>query len=117
MVTQISRCSKLAKEYKTRHEWVGKVIHRDLCKRLKFDHTTKWYMHKPESVLENKIHKNLWDFEIKTDHLISARRPDLVLIKKKERISCFVDFDIPEDHRGKMKECKKIDKYLDLTRD
>ena len=35
-------------------------------------------MHKPESELENGTQKNLWDFEIQTDHLISARRPDLV---------------------------------------
>ena len=25
------------------HDWVGKVINRELCKRLKFDQTTKWY--------------------------------------------------------------------------
>ena len=47
----------------------GEVIHRELCKKLKLDHTTKWYMHKPESTLENKI---LWDFEIQMDHLIPA---------------------------------------------
>ena len=34
-------------------------------------------MHNPESILENQMHKILWDFEIQTDHLISARRPDL----------------------------------------
>ena len=35
----ISKFSKLAsKKYKTRHEWVGKVIHWELCKKLKFDH-------------------------------------------------------------------------------
>ena len=34
----ISKCSKLAqKENKTRNDWVGKVIHRELCKKLKFD--------------------------------------------------------------------------------
>ena len=42
-------------------------------------------MHKPESVLENEIHKILWDFEIQTDHLILARRPDLQLINKKKK--------------------------------
>ena len=42
-------------------------------------------MHKPESVIENETHKILWDFEIKTDHLIPARRPDLVLINKKRK--------------------------------
>ena len=45
------------KEFKTRPDWDGEVIHFELCKKLKFDHTTKWYMHKSESVLENEIHK------------------------------------------------------------
>ena len=61
----ISECSKLAqKECKTRHDWVGKVIHWEMCKKLKFDHTNKWYMHNPASVLENDTHKLLWDLDI-----------------------------------------------------
>ena len=56
----VSECSKLAlKEYKTRLDWLEKVIHWELCKRLNFNHTTKRYMHKPESVLENETHKIL----------------------------------------------------------
>ena len=71
-------------EYKTRHDWVGKVIHWELCKKFKFDHTNKWYMHNPASVLENDTHKLLWDFDIQMDHLISARRPDVIIIKNKK---------------------------------
>ena len=42
----ISECSKLAlKEYKARHDCVDKVIHWEMCKNFKFDHTNKWYMH------------------------------------------------------------------------
>ena len=38
----ISECSKLAqKEYKTRHDSVGKVIHWEMCKKFKFDQTNK----------------------------------------------------------------------------
>ena len=48
-----------------------------LCKKFEFDHTNKWYMHCPEFVLENQTHKLQGDLEIQTDHLISARRPDL----------------------------------------
>ena len=40
-------------------------------------------MHNPESVLENEAHKILWDFEIQTDYLISARRLDLEIVNKK----------------------------------
>ena len=79
----ISESSKLAqKEFKTRHYWVGKVIHWEMCKKFKFDYTNKWYMHNPAPVLENDTRKLLWDFDIKMDHLISARRPDLIIINK-----------------------------------
>ena len=42
-------------------------------------------MHNPESVQENEMHKFLWDFKIQTDHLILARRQDLVIVKKKKK--------------------------------
>ena len=34
-------------------------------------------MYNLEYIMENDTHKLLWDFDIETDHLISARRPDL----------------------------------------
>ena len=78
---RVSKCSKLAqKEYKSRHDRVGKVIHWELCKRLKFDYTTNWYKHKPETILKNGIHEILWDFEIQKDYLIPARNLTLLLI-------------------------------------
>ena len=56
-----SECSKLAqKESKTRHDWVGKVIPWEMCKKFKFDYTNKWYMHNSAHVLENDTHKLLW---------------------------------------------------------
>ena len=81
----ISECSQLEhKEYKARHDWVGKVIHWEICKKFKFDHTDKWYMHNPAPVQENDTHKLLWDFNIQTDHLISATRRDLIITNKKK---------------------------------
>ena len=116
----ISECSKLAqKEYKARHDWVGKVIHWEMCKKFKFDHANKWYMHNPAPVLENDTHKLLLDYDIQTDHLISARRVDLIIVnkKKKKKISKIVDFAVPAGYRIKLKECEKRDKYLDLARE
>ena len=56
----ISECSKLAqKEYMTRYDWVGKVIHWEMGKKFKFDHNNKWYMLNPEPALENNTHKFL----------------------------------------------------------
>ena len=81
----ISEFCKLAqKEYKTRHDWVDKVIHWEMCKKFKFDHTNKCCMHNPAPVLENDIHKLLWDFDIHTERLILTRTPDLIIINKKE---------------------------------
>ena len=83
-------------------------------------------MHNSESVLENEMHKLLWDFEIQgltliqTDHLISARWPYLVIIKDKTKnkqklaelwtlLSWLTTV--------KLKESKKKDNYLDLARE
>ena len=86
-------------------------------------------MHNYEYILENETHKLLWDFEIQTAYHISARRPDLVIIKKKKKKkkrkkkkkkkqTCrIVDFGVPADHRLKLKESEKRDKYLDLARE
>ena len=68
-----------------RHDWVGKVIYWELCKKLKSDRTNKWHIHNLESVLENEMHKFLWDFEIQMDYLILARQSDLLKVNKKKK--------------------------------
>ena len=74
-------------------------------------------MHHPTSVLENDTHKLLWDFDIQMDHLISAIQPDLIIINKNKRTCKIVDFAVPADHRIKLKESVKRDKYLNLARE
>ena len=44
-------------------------------------------MHNQESVLENETNKLLWDFEIKTDHLMLVRKSDQLLVKKKRELA------------------------------
>ena len=74
-------------------------------------------MYNPAPVLENDTYKFLWDFNIQTDHLIPARRPDLIIINKKKSISKIVNFAVPADQRINLKEWEKKDKYLDLARE
>ena len=74
-------------------------------------------MHNPTPVQDNNTHKLLWDFDIHTDHLISARRPDLIIINKNKRTCKFFDFAVATDHRIKLKKCEKKDKYRDLARE
>ena len=69
-----------------RHNWVGKVIHRELCNKLKLDRTIKSYVHKSEYFVDNEAHRYLRDFDIQMFHLISTRRQDLMLINKKKKM-------------------------------
>ena len=59
-----SGCSKLAQEYKRRHDNLGKIVHWKLARKCHFEAGDKWYEHEPEHVLENEDYKILWDFSI-----------------------------------------------------
>ena len=52
------------------------------------NNTNKIVMHSPESVLQNET-QILRDFEMQTDCLITARRPDLMIRNKIKRIVYF----------------------------
>ena len=63
-------------------------------------------MYELESVQENETSLGFWDTN--TVHLISARRPgQMVVKKKKKRNGRIMDFGVPTDHRVKMKESEK----------
>ena len=67
---KISECRKLAQKYfKKRQYWMGKVIHLEMCKKLKSDHIANVIC----TTLDNETYKLLWDFEIQTDHQILTR--------------------------------------------
>ena len=113
-----SGCSKLVqKEYKRRHNNLGKIVHWKLVRKCNFEAGDKWYEHEPESVLENEDYKMLWDFSIQTDHVIEARTQDLALVDKKERSCKIIDFAVPGDSRIEEKEKDKMEKYQDLGRE
>ena len=85
-----------------------------------FDHTKKWYVLNPESVLGKETHKLFWDLKKQRDHLISARQIDLMTInkkkEKKERSYRIVDFTVPADHKVKFKELEKKYKNINLAK-
>ena len=59
----------------------------------------------------------MWDFSIQTDSVIEARRPDLVVVDKKEGSCKIIDFAVPGDNRTEEKEIGKIEKCQDLGRE
>ena len=81
------------------------------------DVKSKWYEHEPETTMENDVCTILWDFNIQTDHVIQARRPDLVIKDKLKNECLIVDFAIPYDSRVETKEFEKLEKYQDLARE
>ena len=64
-----------------------------------------------------KMYKLLWDFSAQTDHEIGARRPDLIIIDKKNKRCQIRDVAIPEGVRVREKEDEKVEKYKDLVRE
>ena len=114
----VSACTTLVqKEYKRRHDHVARAIHWDLSGKCGFERNERWYDHVPESVLEKDDYKLLWDFSVRTDHEIGARRPELMIIDKRDRSCQIIDVAIPEDGRVREKEDEKIEKYQDLARE
>ena len=118
-VTHIaSQCSKLAQlEYKARHDKVAQALHWELCRKNDLQHEKNWYEHNPQSVVENDKCKILWDFTIQTDHYITARRPDIVVVDKDKKTCQLIDVACPGDKRVKEKEDEKVVKYQDLARE
>ena len=110
---------KLAqKEYKTRHESVGKRIPWEICKKFKFDPTNKCYMHNPASVLDNDTWTilGLWHTN-GSPNLGQMTRPYNNQQKKKKRTCTIANFAVPSDNKIKLKESEKRDKSPDLARE
>ena len=112
----VSGCKTLAqKEYKQRHDNVVKAVHWKLSEKYPLERSEMLYEHTPEIVVENERNKILWDVSIQCDHVIEARRPNVVIINKDK--NCFiVDIAIPGDSRLSEKECEKVKKYQDLKK-
>ena len=105
------------REYKRRHDWVGRKIHWEVCRKSSFDVNEKWYKYEPEKVVENGSWKILWDFTIQTDHVIEARRPDMVIIDKTKNECKIIDFACPFNSRIEEREKDKMKGYNNLKRE
>ena len=67
---------------------------------------------------------NVWDSKIQKYHLIATRRPDLVIVtppppkkKWKKRKCRMMEFAVVTDHKVRVKENEKRDKYLVVARE
>ena len=92
----VSECGKLAQEYKRRHDGVGWYVHWQFCEKLGFNRARLWYEHEPERVVKKNF-KILWDFTIQCDHMIEARRPDIVVVYKVKKETMIIVVAKPGD--------------------
>lgn len=58
--------------------------------------------------------KILWGVNIQCDHVIEARRPDIVVVNKVERKCTIIDIAVTGDSRISDKEKEKVENYQDL---
>ena len=75
----------------------------------KLEHSEKWYKHAPEGAVENEEIKVLWDINVQCDNLIKARRPELIIIDKKEQKGIIIDIAVPTDVIVKEKQKETVE--------
>ena len=106
----ISGCTILApNEYTNRHNRVGQYIHWKICNHYNIETPNK-----PLPVVDTPKVTILWDFPIRTDRTIQAKRPDIIIKHKQNKTCQLIDMSVPSDSNTSDKEFEKLSKYKDL---
>ena len=71
------------KEYKRRHDSVGRYVHWQFYEKLGFDRARLWYEHEPENVVNT------------CDHMLEGRRPNIMVVGKVKKETVIIDMAIP----------------------
>ena len=95
------------------------MIHWELCKKFKFDHTNKWYIHNPEFVRPGKWDAQnsmgFWGTNGSSNLSKTTRTSDRQKRRKKKDKESAKLLTVSADHRVKLKEIEKTDEFLDLA--
>ena len=84
------------------------------CEKWGFNKAEKWYIHKPEKVLESENCKILWDFPIQTGKTLEHNRPDITVIDKKNKKCIPIDPTCPFETLIEKKGEEKCTNYSEL---
>ena len=105
--------SKMAQtDYKKIHDKLAKLVHWNMCRRYGILYAKNWYEHNAEKVPENDKAKIPWNFNIQTDHVIQARRPDIVVKDKESDPKWIIDIAVPGKARLEDKEKENVENIL-----
>ena len=102
---------KLAqKKYKRRRNNLANKVHSNICHKNGLEHTEKWYENVPQRAVKNKEVKVFWDIIVPCDNIIEARRPDIIVIDKKEWKGIIINIVVSADIRIEEKEREEAEK-------
>ena len=73
-------------EYTNIHNRVGQYIHWKISNHDNIETPDKWYEHKPLPAVDTPEGTILWNFPVRTDRVIQANRPDIVIKHKTKRV-------------------------------
>ena len=73
---------------------MASAVHWSIMKAHELPHTKAWYEHRADKIVENEDVK-----EIQVDKFIEARRPDIILVRKKKKECVIINIAVPSDIR------------------
>ena len=95
----LSSCPVLAPTgYLQWHNSVAALIHKHICEYYGIPTCEKPWLYSPQAVVTFNHIKILWDVDIRTDRIISAHRPDIVIHDSLERSAILIDASRCEHH-------------------
>ena len=72
------------------------------------EHSEQWYQQRAEKVSENDKVKLFWDFNVVTDIVIEARRPDIMVLNEETKECLIMDIAVPGDGESTPKKTKRL---------
>jgi len=90
--------------YKQRHDRVTSIVHWNLLRCFNQPVSCNYWVQNPTAVVEDSAVNVLWDFNIYTNYHLLARRPDIFMLDKQQKMVQIIDIVVPLDSNVPMKE-------------
>ena len=83
----LNGCEALVtREYKERHDTVGKILHQEIIKCIiEKTKTVPYCQYQPESIVQTERYTIYWDRTIRTDREAIHNRPDIVIYDRRRK--------------------------------
>ena len=85
---------------------IARLVHWKLCCKNGLKRSEKWCEHQPDGVEEDERCNILWDTTIQCDHIIKARRPDMIVVEKESNKAIIVDIASPYVMKRRVKRLR-----------